>query len=158
MRRAFLLNVFLALVWTFLQGELHASNFVVGFILGYLILAGSQHILGQKAYVSKMGQVLRFVVFALWEIFYASLALAWVIIQPELTLCPAIVAVPLDVQTDMEIAVLAGLITLSPGTLSVDVSSDRQTLYVHTMLLEDVDEFRREIKQGFERRVLEVMR
>lgn len=158
MRHSFFLNIFLALVWTFLQGELQASNFIVGLVLGYLIIAASQHIMGRRAYVMKVIQVVRFVIFTLWEIFRASLALAWVIVQPRLTLCPGIVAVPLEACTDMEIAVLANLITLSPGTLTLDVSDDRRTLYVHTMLLEDPEEFRRELKNGFERRVLEVMR
>ncbi|MDX1665375.1 MAG: Na+/H+ antiporter subunit E [Candidatus Promineifilaceae bacterium] len=158
MQRSFLLNIFLALVWTFLQGELQVSNFVVGFVVGYIVLALSQHILGQQAYVAKVGQVAAFVLFFLWDITWASIKLAWIIVQPRLTLRPAIVAVPLDARTSAEIAMLANLITLSPGTLSVDVSSDRETLYVHTILLEDPESLRREIKSGYERRVLEVMR
>jgi multicomponent Na+:H+ antiporter subunit E len=152
------LNIFLALVWTFLQGELHASNFAIGLLLGYLVIAISQRILGNVAYVLKVGQVFGFVVFVLWEIFTASLALAWLIVHPRLQLRPAVVAIPLDANSDLEIATLANLLTLSPGTLSLDVSTDARTLYVHTMVLDDPDEFRREIKEKMERRVLEVMR
>jgi multicomponent Na+:H+ antiporter subunit E len=155
---SFLLNIFLALVWTFLQGELHASNFAIGLVLGYLVIAVSQRILGNVAYVLKVLQVFGFVIFVLWEIFTASLALAWIIVQPRLQLRPAVVAIPLDADTDLEIATLANLLTLSPGTLSLDVSTDARTLYVHTMVLDDPDEFRREIKEKMERRVLEVMR
>jgi multicomponent Na+:H+ antiporter subunit E len=68
------------------------------------------------------------------------------------------VAVPLDARTDAEIVLLANLITLTPGTLSLDLSDDRTVLYVHAMYLTDPDELRREIKEGFERRVLEVLR
>jgi multicomponent Na+:H+ antiporter subunit E len=155
---SFLLNIFLALVWTFLQGELHASNFAIGLVLGYLVIGVSQRILGNVAYVLKVLQVFGFVIFVLWEIFTASLALAWIIVQPRLQLRPAVVAIPLDADTDLEIATLANLLTLSPGTLSLDVSTDARTLYVHTMVLDDPDEFRREIKEKMERRVLEVMR
>lgn len=158
MVRSFLLNIFLALVWTFLQGELQGSNFAVGMVLGYLVIAISQQVLGTSAYVRKVGQVVRFVLFALWEIFTASLALAWLIVQPRVQLRPAIVAIPLDAETDLEIASVASLLTLSPGTMSLDVSTDRRTLYVHTIDLDDADTFRREIKGGLERRVLEVMR
>lgn len=158
MLRSFLLNIFLALVWTFLQGELHASNFAIGLVLGYLVIAISQRILGNVAYVLKVVQVFGFVVFVFWEIFTASLALAWLIVQPRLQLRPAVVAIPLDANSDLEIATLANLLTLSPGTLSLDVSTDARTLYVHTMVLDDPDEFRREIKEKMERRVLEVMR
>lgn len=158
MVRSFLLNIFLALVWTFLQGELQGSNFAVGMVLGYLVIALSQQIMGTSAYVQKVVQVVRFVTISLWEIFTASLALAWLIVQPKLQVRPAIVAVPLDAKTDVEIATMSSLLTLSPGTMTLDVSTDRETLYVHTIDLDDVDEFRREIKSGLERRVLEVMR
>ena len=63
-----------------------------------------------------------------------------------------------DAHTDAEITALANLITLTPGTLSVDVSPDRSALYVHVMDLGDRRRFTRAIKQGLERRVLEVMR
>lgn len=158
MVRSFLLNIFLALVWTFLQGELQGSNFAVGMVLGYLVIALSQQIMGTSAYVQKVVQVVRFVTISLWEIFTASLALAWLIVQPKLQVRPAIVAIPLDAKTDVEIATMSSLLTLSPGTMTLDVSTDRETLYVHTIDLDDVDEFRREIKSGLERRVLEVMR
>jgi multicomponent Na+:H+ antiporter subunit E len=72
---------------------------------------------------------------------------------------PGVIAVPLDARTDAEITLLANLITLTPGTLSIDVSADRKVLYIHTMDLgDDPVRFRREIKEGFERRLLEVMR
>jgi multicomponent Na+:H+ antiporter subunit E len=158
MVRSFLLNIFLALVWTFLQGELQGSNFAVGMVLGYLVIALSQQVMGTSAYVQKVVQVVRFVTVSLWEIFTASLALAWLIVQPKLQVRPAIVAIPLDAETDLEIVSMSSLLTLSPGTMTLDVSTDRETLYVHTIDLDDVEAFRREIKSGLERRVLEVMR
>jgi len=71
---------------------------------------------------------------------------------------PGILAVPLDAQSDAEITLLANLLTLTPGTLSLDVSPDRRFLYVHIMYITDADATRRRIKDGFERRVLEVLR
>jgi multicomponent Na+:H+ antiporter subunit E len=73
---------------------------------------------------------------------------------------PGVVAIPLDARTDAEITLLANLITLTPGTLSLDVSSDRRMLYIHVMYIDndDLEEVRRKIKAGFERRVLEVLR
>jgi multicomponent Na+:H+ antiporter subunit E len=60
--------------------------------------------------------------------------------------------------SDNEITMLSNLLTLTPGTLSLDVSADRKVLYVHAMYIDDVDEVRRKIKEGFERRILEVLR
>ena len=156
----FLLNLLLALVWTFLQGELRSGHFIVGMFLGYLIIALGQRALGSEAYVAKVIQVIRFLGFVAWEVFTASLELAWLIVQPKPPIRPGVVAVPLDAKTDLEITLLANLTTLSPGSVSLDISDDRSTLYVHAMVLEvdDPDAFCRSVKEGFERRVLEVMR
>jgi multicomponent Na+:H+ antiporter subunit E len=70
---------------------------------------------------------------------------------------PAIVAIPLDLRSPLAITLLAQMITLTPGTLSLDVSSDRRVLYVHSMYVDDIDAFRRSIKDGFERRLLQVL-
>jgi multicomponent Na+:H+ antiporter subunit E len=70
---------------------------------------------------------------------------------------PGIVAVPLDLETDLQITLLATCITLTPGTLSLHVSEDRRTLYVHAMYIDDPDQLVREIKQGFEQRIREII-
>ena len=71
---------------------------------------------------------------------------------------PAIVAIPLTAETDAEIAFLANLISLTPGTLSLDVSTDRQVLYIHAIDVKDIEKLRTDIKSGLEARLLEVMR
>lgn len=154
----FFLNVFLALVWALLQGALRAENVALGFVLGYAIIGLSHRTMGSSRYTLKVVQVLRLIAFVAWEIFTASLALAWLVVQPRLRLRPAVVAVELAVETDVEIVMLANLITLSPGTLSMDISADRKTLFVHTIDLDDAEAFCRKIKNGLERQVLEVMR
>ena len=65
---------------------------------------------------------------------------------------------PLDANTDGEITLLANLITLTPGTLSFDLSKDRRTLYVHAMFVDSPESVRDTIKSGFERRLLELTR
>lgn len=74
--------------------------------------------------------------------------------------CPGVVAIPLDAHTDAEITLLANLITLTPGSVSLDLSEDRQVLYVHAMYIDggDVEAYRRSVKEGLERRVLELLR
>ncbi|MCC7423674.1 MAG: Na+/H+ antiporter subunit E [Planctomycetaceae bacterium] len=73
---------------------------------------------------------------------------------------PGVIAIPLDVRTDAEITLLANLITLTPGSVSLDLSADRRTLYVHAMYIDggDVEAYRRSVKEGLERRVLELLR
>ncbi len=74
--------------------------------------------------------------------------------------CPGVVAIPLDARTDAEITLLANLITLTPGSVSLDLSEDRRVLYVHAMYIDggDVEAYRRSVKEGLERRVLELLR
>jgi multicomponent Na+:H+ antiporter subunit E len=150
----FLLNLVLALVWAAVTGRFTLSNLLLGFGLGYLILWFGQGALGPSNYTRKVSQVASFVLFFGRELIRANLRVAYDIVTPR----HHMVAVPLDAETDAEITLLANLITMTPGSLSLDVSDDRRVLYVHSMFVDDVDAFRREIKQGFERRLLEVMR
>jgi multicomponent Na+:H+ antiporter subunit E len=83
---------------------------------------------------------------------------AYDVITPSYYMRPAVVAIPLDARTDAEITLLANLISLTPGTLSLDLSADRRTLYVHGMFVRDRETFVRSIKHGLERRLLGVMR
>ncbi len=94
----------------------------------------------------------------MWEIFHSNFTVAFDILTPAHRMRPGIVAVPLDAKTDFEITLLANLITMTPGTLSLDLSDDRSTLYVHAMYITDPEEIRQSIKQDLERRVLAVFR
>ena len=96
-------------------------------------------------------------IYFLWELLASSFQVAWDVITPVHRSNPAIIAVPLDIEDPKEITVLANLISLTPGSLSLDVSPDRSTLYVHDMFVDDPDETRKRIKTGFERRVQEAM-
>lgn len=152
----FLLNLLLALAWTSLTGQFTAPNLIVGFILGYLILWLIQRQEGTSTYFKKVRQVIGFVGFFIWELVQANLRVAYEVVTPPHTMHPGIVAVPLDVESNAEITLLANFITLTPGTLSLDISSDRRVLYVHAMHVGDIENFRREIKDGFERRIREI--
>jgi multicomponent Na+:H+ antiporter subunit E len=153
-------NILLALVWIGMTGEFTPVNFVIGFGLGMLILFFARRVIGTPHYLAKMVQVLELFVFVLWELILANLRVAYDVLTPGYGMRPGVVAIPLDARTDVEITLLANLITLTPGTLSLDVSSDRRVLYIHIMYIDndDIAEVRRKIKTGFERRVLEVLR
>jgi multicomponent Na+:H+ antiporter subunit E len=72
--------------------------------------------------------------------------------------CPGIIAVPLDANRDAEILLLTALINLTPGSVALDISPDRKLLYVHSMYVDSADSARAEIKAGYERRVLLLLR
>jgi len=155
----FRLNVALSLAWVALIGELSVERFVEGFVLVALTLGITQHFIGRRTtYFDKVQQIVSFVLYFLKELVVSSWRVAWCVLAPNLNnIRPAVVAIPLSVKTDEEITLLANMITLTPGTLSLDVSADKRALYVHTFNLDSIEAFRAEIKQGFERRVHEVM-
>jgi multicomponent Na+:H+ antiporter subunit E len=92
------------------------------------------------------------------ELGLGALRVAWLAVQPKLRLRPALVAYPLVVTSDAQITLLANMITLTPGTLSVDVSADRKTLYVHALDAPDTETLVGAIAAGFETRVLGVLK
>ena len=94
--------------------------------------------------------------FYLWELLKANWASIRLMLSPRPRVQPAIVRIPLDLTSEAAITLLAHMITLTPGTLSLDVTEDKSALYVHTIYTDDIEDFRRGIKEGFERRVQEV--
>lgn len=154
----FLLNLLLAFIWAAATGQFTLGSLLVGFGLGYVCLLVVQGALSPSTYPSKVRTVASFIAFFVLEIIRANLRVAYEVITPGRQIRPGVVAIPLDAKTDIEITLLANLTGMTPGTLSLDVSDDKTVLYMHVMFLDDVEEFRQEIKQGFERRLLEVLR
>ena len=152
-----LLHVLLALVWAALSGELTVVSIGGGFVVGYLVLLISRRALGSQGYVSRVPRVLGFALRFLVLLAQANLRVAYEVLTPNIQARPAIVAIPLDIRDEVAITTLANLITLTPGTLSLDVSSDRRVLYVHGMFVKDVEAFRRDIKEGLEQHVQDLL-
>lgn len=154
----FLTNLLLALAWMAMVGSASWAHFLTGFAVSYLVLAWFGKMTGYTGYFRKLPASVGFAVFIVYQLILANLRVAYDVITPGPNRSPAVIGVPLDVTTDAEIMLLANLITLTPGTLSLDVSPDRKTLYIHAMFADDPEAFCKEIKEGFERRVLELLR
>ena len=154
----FLINILLAIAWMLLAGEVSAFTFTSGLVVGYLLLWLSRSAWGESRYFTRIPLVAAFVLYFLKELIIANLKVAFDIVTPKDYMEPGIVAVPLDVKSDIEITLFANLVTLTPGTLSLDVSPDKKTLYVHALYVKDPDRFREELKNGLEKRLIGVMR
>ncbi len=148
----------LVLAWMALTGDWSAPAFVFSCGLAWVLLRVVRPPGGQGFRRVRLTRLPGLMLYVLKEIVAANLKVAAAVIAPAGRVRPAIVAVPLSVDRDEEIALLAGLITLTPGTLSLDLSPDRRTLYVHAMAVTSPDDLRHEIREGFERRILEVFR
>lgn len=153
---AFLANILLALAWVALTGSFNVGGFFTGFLFGFCVLWIGRRDRGTAAYRGKLLAVSGFMLFFLREMVAANLRVAHDVLTPRHHMTPGIVAVPLQLTSDLQITLLASLITLTPGTLSLHIAADRRTLYVHAMYIDDPEELVREIKEGFEQRVMEV--
>lgn len=153
----FLTNLLLALAWIALTGQYNAANFFAGSILGFVVLWITLRGRATNAYTARIKAIVGFLAFFIKELVMANLRVAYDVVTPRHHMRPGIVAVPLDLKTDLEITVLTTLITLTPGTLSLHVTDDRRVLYLHAMYIDNPDRLVNGIKDGFERRVREVL-
>jgi multicomponent Na+:H+ antiporter subunit E len=155
---AFLWNIGLAAVWALAVGALTLGNLLIGFAFGYVVLWLVRRPLGTAEYCVRIPQLVEFMLYFLWELLKANLRVAFDVVTPRHYMRPGILALPLDAESDMEITLLANTISLTPGTLSLDVSPDRKTLYLHHMYISDRERQIQAIKSGFERRLLRLLR
>lgn len=154
----FLVNILLALSWAAVSGSFSVVNLAFGFVLGTGVLFMIREQVGGSSYFQRTGRVVGLILLFLKELALSAWRVALLVSRPKMDVSPGIIAFPLTVERDFEIALLANLITLTPGTLSVDVSEDRKTLYVHCIDLPDPEATIPDIRNGFERKIMEAFR
>lgn len=154
----FLINVLLALAWAAVSGSFSPQNIIFGFVLGIAALSVIREQVGSVGYFGRARRVISLALLFVYELILSAWRITLLVLSPNMKLKPGIFAYPLKVDRDFEITLLANLITLTPGTLSVDVSEDRRFLYVHAIDCSDPAQTRREIADGFERKIMEAFR
>ncbi|WP_421381072.1 Na+/H+ antiporter subunit E [Bacillus salacetis] len=153
-----LLNFFLAFLWMFLQVSFTSTSFIIGYILGLIITFAFRRFFNSRFYMYRVFAVISLLLLFLKELVLSNIAVLKTILKPKLDIKPGIFALPTELKTDWEITLLANLITLTPGTLVVDISYDNKILYIHTIDIDDVDEAVDDIKNSFEKAIMEVSR
>ena len=148
--------VVLALGWIALTGSLSFENLLLGLVLSTVasVVAGRAPSWAGRL---RPTRVVRFALFYALQVMLSSARIAYEVLTPRLRAKPAVIAVPIDLPLPWQAALLANLITMTPGTLALDVSADGRTLYVHAMYAADPEELRASLKDQFERRVREAM-
>ncbi len=151
-----LLNILLAIAWAALTGSFQPIDLLFGFGLGYLVLWLVTRTGKSPKYFRQISLVLGLLGFFLADLLRANIRMAGLILSPRMKLRPAVVAVPLILKSERAVVLLANLMTLTPGTLSLDISNDRRTLFIHTVYLEDAEQFKQQLLTGYERRLKEL--
>lgn len=158
MRQLLLINVLLAFAWCAAFGTFTLSNLIIGFLVGGAALWVSKPLYGDTGYFRHARRLARLCVVFVVDLLVSSIRVAWDVVTPRNRSRPGVIAVPMDAKTDLEVTLLANLISLTPGTLSLDVSEDRRVLYVHAMFVDSRESVIDGIKSGMEKSLLEVMR
>lgn len=153
-----LLNVFLAFLWMFIKVSYDLSSFIKGYFFGLIIMFVFRRFFHSRFYLGRVIAVIKLLFIFLKELVLSNVSVLKVVLKPKLDMRPGIFAYETVLTKDWQITILSNLITLTPGTLVVDVSDDNKTLYIHAMDIADVDEAITSIKESFEKAILEVSR
>ena len=153
-----LINLLLMLAWGAMTGSFSEINLIFGFVLGFIAIWLIREQIGTGGYFGKSMRMASLFLLFLKELALSALRVAALVLKPNMDVHPGIFAFELTIDRDFEIALLANLITLTPGTLSVDVSPDRKFLFVHAIDCSDIEGAKRDIADGFERKILEAFR
>lgn len=159
MMKNFLLNLLLSLVWVALTGHLNYLNFLFGFLMGFAILwMLSRTNAIDKGYFYKVPKLLLFALFFLYDIIKANIEVTREILRPRFQLRPAVISFEHRLQSDFEITMLTNLIALTPGTMVVKISPDKKYLFIHCFNVKDRDKFIETMRNGLEKKLIEVIR
>ena len=151
------LTLLLAVVWTLLQNSVSAGMVVFGVILGILIPWATSIWWPDTPKSFRLGRMMRYCFLVMWDIVVANVQVAWIVLTvPNAKLKPAWVVVPLELTQPEAITVLAGTITLTPGTVSADLSDEGHSLLVHVLHTDDADAVRDDINTRYQNRLKEI--
>lgn len=155
------MNILLAIGWCALWGSFTLIDLLGGFVFGFAGLWFARRLVGRdedQRYFRALPQAIVLLVYFLKELVKSCLLVARDCIARRPQLHPAIVRMPIDQKSDLEIFLLANLITLTPGTLTLDVAPDKSFLVIHSIYAADPDALVADLKSGMEHRVREVFR
>lgn len=151
------LSLTLVVVWLMLVNEVTLGQAVVGGALGLVVPLLTAPYWPGKPRVARGGKLAGFCLLVLRDVVTANVVVARLILfHRNETLSPAFFTVPLALRQPEAITLLAGAITMTPGTVSCDLSADGRSLLVHALDAPDPDAVRDEIKSRYEKRLMEI--
>lgn len=162
MIKQFLLNLLLSLVWVALTGHLDYTNFMFGFVIGFFILWLLARTMkpdaAEKGYFYRVPKIIMFILYFIYDMIRANIEVTREIITPKLNMAPGIIAYRHSFRTDFEITMFTNMVALTPGTMVLKISEDKKILYIHSLYLKDKEKFIEKMKNGLERKLIEILR
>ena len=155
-----LLSVLLVVCWLWLNNTLAPGHVLLGAVLATAIPFFTGRFWPEPLVVRRPARVAEYCLVVLYDVIVANLEVAAIIVGPLSRVRPAFVRVPLDLQTDFAVTVLASTVTLTPGTVSVAIEPDEaggRVLVVHALRCLDAAAMVATIKTRYERRLEEIL-
>lgn len=149
-------TVVLFVAWLLLNNSLSPGHILLAAILATSIPHFCLPVQSPQPKGHKPLLIIRYFAVLLWDIVVANLTVARLILGQNRNLSPSFIALPLDMRAELPITILASTISLTPGTLSADVSEDRAWLYIHALDVDDETQLIAEIKQRYEKPLKEI--
>lgn len=156
----FLTNIFIALLWVLFQDEdqFYLTTFATGYIVGIGILYMLHRFFGDRFYLSRVIATIKLILLFIYELFVSGIFVLKHILRPKITIKPGIFYYETNLRGDWEVTILAMLLTLTPGSVVVEVTPEGNAFYVHGMdVYESKDQLIRFLEK-FERMIMEVTR
>ena len=151
-------NLLIAVLWMFMTESYTFVTFLIGYIIGIALLFLLRRFIPDAFYFKRVLLMIKLILLFLKELIGSTWQIAKLVYKPKLNVEPGIFALPTELRTNWAITLLANLISLTPGTLSVSISDDHTTIYIHAMDMPDIEKEIEGIKETFEKAIMEVTR
>ncbi len=152
------MNLMLTFVWVALTGHLDYINFLFGFTLSFFVLWLIEHKGTNTQYFYRVPKILNFFIYFFVDMLKANWEVTKDIMTPNYKTTPGIVQFPMNAKTDFEITMLCNVISLTPGTLILDVSEDKKVIFIHVMYITNKEKFINRMRNVTEKKLLEILR
>lgn len=151
-----LINIVLAFLWVFMNGDFTVGTFVTGYIIGLVAVYILRNFLPGRFYLKRLYWMVRLFLVFIIELVKANVDVVRIVMAPKIDIHPGFYAYPNDLEEEWEVALLSTLITLTPGTVVVAISEDYSIIYIHGLDMDDADADIANIKTSFENVIKEV--
>jgi|SRR5690625_11045 len=149
-------NMIVAFIWMFLSESYTFISFLIGFVIGILLLTLLRRFFPGPFYFKPIFKLLKLFLIFIRELILSNVEIVKFVYRKKNDFEPGIFTMPVEVKKDWEITLLANMITLTPGTLTVAVADDNSKLFIHAMHIDDIEESINDIKNTFEKAIMEV--
>lgn len=146
----FLANVAIALIWAFLNNSYSAATLLSGYIVGMLLIFFFGRTQDKHFYMVKVWRIVKLFFIFMRELIIACCQVLVLVIGGTKKINPGIIEYRTELCTPMQITMLANMITLTPGTLTMEISADNKLLFIHVLKLDNANAIRDGIKRNFE--------